>query len=389
MMASVSDAMPEQQKSGNITTLTDQCDNKNYASCFSLGTKYMQGIEVPKDMLRAAKLYQLACDHQNAKGCSALGLLYKTGIGVAQDIERGVSLCRRGCERGDGMGCTVLASMYENGEGVPRDTTTAVSFYQRGCDDGTPMGCAELGRMYFYGSGVAEDVERAVKLYQRACDGREARGCAALGAAYEVGKGVAKDDAIAATLFQRACDLNNSKACAILGTVYEQGKGVTKSIPRALELYQKACGLPEKHACEDVTRIQTNPERPPNSTASIGSARAAIEIRTDTEGVDFNPYLRELYFSVKKRWFANMPPSVEKGQQGRNTVEFRVLQDGSVPNDSVKMVFSSEKSDLDSASLQGLREAAPFNQLPGAFSKPFIVLRFTFYYNLPLPQNLR
>jgi hypothetical protein len=37
--------------------------------------------------------------------------------------------------------------------------------------------------------------------------------------------------------------------------------------------------------------------------------------------------------------------------------------------------------------LQGLQEAAPFNHLPEKFSKPFIVLRFTFYYNLPIPRN--
>lgn len=61
---------------------------------------------------------------------------------------------------------------------------------------------------------------------------------------------------------------------------------------------------------------------------------------TDTEGVDFNSYLRDVYLSVKKHWFANMPPSVEKGQQGTNTIEFHVLQDGSVPKDSIKIVTS-------------------------------------------------
>ena len=110
---------------------------------------------------------------------------------------------------------------------------------------------------------------------------------------------------------------------------------------------------------------------------------------SDTEGVDFNPYLREVYLSVKKTWFANMPPSIEKGQQGKNIVEFRVLQDGNVPKDSLKMVLSSEKSDFDTASLQGIREAAPFNHLPEKLSQPFIVLRFTFYYNLPVPRNPR
>ncbi len=118
-----------------------------------------------------------------------------------------------------------------------------------------------------------------------------------------------------------------------------------------------------------------------------GTAGLAIEMLSDTEGVDFNSYLRDAYLSVKKNWFANMPPAVEKGQQGINTVELRVLQDGSVPKDFLKMVRSSEKSDFDRASLQGVRDAAPFHHLPEAFSKSYIVLRFTFYYNLPPPRN--
>jgi outer membrane biosynthesis protein TonB len=46
------------------------------------------------------------------------------------------------------------------------------------------------------------------------------------------------------------------------------------------------------------------------------------------------------------------------------------------------MVRSSEKSDFDAASSQAVREAAPFNHLPQKFSKPFIEVRFTFYYNV-------
>lgn len=124
-----------------------------------------------------------------------------------------------------------------------------------------------------------------------------------------------------------------------------------------------------------------------NGPAPRGTAGCAITMLSDTEDVDFNSYLRDAYLSVKKRWFANMPPSVEKGQQATNTVEFRVLRDGTVPKDSIKMTLRAEKSDFDATSVEGIQEAAPFGRLPEKFSKPFIVLRFTFYYNLPVPKN--
>ena len=37
---------------------------------------------------------------------------------------------------------------------------------------------------------------------------------------------------------------------------------------------------------------------------------------TDTEGVDFNDYLRRVYITVKQNWFAVMPASVQLGDQG-------------------------------------------------------------------------
>jgi TonB family protein len=114
---------------------------------------------------------------------------------------------------------------------------------------------------------------------------------------------------------------------------------------------------------------------------------ASLDMVSDKAGIDFNAYLREVYFAVKKSWVGyNMPPSIEKGLQGKNTVEFRILQDGNIQKDSLKMIASSQKSELDTASLAAVREAAPFSHLPENFSEPFIVLRMTFYYNL-LPQK--
>jgi len=126
-----------------------------------------------------------------------------------------------------------------------------------------------------------------------------------------------------------------------------------------------------------------------NGSVPRGSAASTIEMRTGAEGVDFDPYLRDVYLSVRKRWFAKMPAFLAKSHQGKNIVEFRVLQDGSVPKEFLQIALSSEKSDFDAASLQGVRDSAPFNHLPESFSKPYIVLRFTFYYNLPIPQNPR
>lgn len=70
-----------------------------------------------------------------------------------------------------------------------------------------------------------------------------------------------------------------------------------------------------------------------------------------------------------------------EGQLGKNAVQFRVLRDGTIPKNFLKLVYSSGKKDLDEASSQAVRKAAPFSHLPETYSQPFIELRMTFFYN--------
>jgi TonB family protein len=105
---------------------------------------------------------------------------------------------------------------------------------------------------------------------------------------------------------------------------------------------------------------------------------------TDVEGVDgldWKTFGISLYRSLTKSWIANMPDSVQKGQEGKNSVRFRVLRDGSVPDDSVAVVSASGTSELDEASLKAIHAAAPLGQLPEKFSQPFISMCTVFYYN--------
>jgi TonB-like protein len=113
-----------------------------------------------------------------------------------------------------------------------------------------------------------------------------------------------------------------------------------------------------------------------------GSAYAGIQMLTPTEGVDFNDYLARVYQSVKRNWFAVMPVSVELGDKGVVSLQFRIMRNGSVPSGEPAMVFSSGKDPLDRAAVSSITSSNPFEPLPSAFSGPYIELRFTYYYNL-------
>ena len=124
------------------------------------------------------------------------------------------------------------------------------------------------------------------------------------------------------------------------------------------------------------------PTRPAPGGGGRGSAAAGIEMLTPTEGVDFNDYLARVYQSVKRNWFAVMPASVELGDKGVVSLQFRIMKNGGVPDGEPVKVFGSGKDPLDRAAISSIRASNPFEPLPPQFSGPYIELRFTYYYNL-------
>jgi outer membrane biosynthesis protein TonB len=114
-----------------------------------------------------------------------------------------------------------------------------------------------------------------------------------------------------------------------------------------------------------------------------GQAFGNLEMLTPTEGVDFNSYLQRVYVTVRRNWFAVMPESVRLGDKGVVSLQFRIMRDGSVPNDEPATVRSSSKEPLDRAAVSSIRASNPFEPLPRQFSGPYIELRFTYFYNIP------
>lgn len=113
-------------------------------------------------------------------------------------------------------------------------------------------------------------------------------------------------------------------------------------------------------------------------------AHGLMEMLTPTEGVDFTHYLNRVLASVRRNWYAVIPESARLGEKGIVVLEFRIMKDGSVPQLEPTLVRTSGRDPMDFAASSSIRSSNPFEPLPQAFSGPFIALRFTFLYNLPL-----
>jgi outer membrane biosynthesis protein TonB len=118
-----------------------------------------------------------------------------------------------------------------------------------------------------------------------------------------------------------------------------------------------------------------------------GAGFGGVEILTDTQGVDFNDYIRRLLVIVKRNWYSVMPPSVQLGDSGKVGLRFKIMANGGVPDDDPHPVFGSGKEPLDRAAFSSIRASNPFPPLPPGFKGPYIELRIDYYYNLPLPTQ--
>ena len=122
---------------------------------------------------------------------------------------------------------------------------------------------------------------------------------------------------------------------------------------------------------------QEHPNPPP--TIAIG----VTVLNSLPKGVNFEPYLRDLHSSIKRNLTADLPESVAHGKKGVVVVRVRVQKDGSLSDDAVTIATSSGKKDIDDASLNAIRAAAPFGPFPEGYLGSNLDLNFTFFYNIP------
>jgi len=113
-------------------------------------------------------------------------------------------------------------------------------------------------------------------------------------------------------------------------------------------------------------------------TGSRGKQYGALDILSDTQGVDFGPYLQRVLQNVRENWYHLIPESVEM-KKGKLALEFAIMKDGSVRG--LTVTNSSGDVALDNPAVGAIQLSNPFPPLPNEFGGPYLSLRFRFYYN--------
>ncbi len=106
-----------------------------------------------------------------------------------------------------------------------------------------------------------------------------------------------------------------------------------------------------------------------------------LEVLSDTQGVDFGPYLERVLQAVRMNWYNLIPEEARPPlmKKGKVAIEFAILPDGKIAG--MQLFGPSGDVPLDRAAWGGITASAPFAPLPSQFHGPYLALRFRFYYN--------
>ena len=117
---------------------------------------------------------------------------------------------------------------------------------------------------------------------------------------------------------------------------------------------------------------------------------AALDVLSDTMGVDFRPYLQVVVKSVKQNWYTLIPEDARSPilKKGKVAVEFTILKDGTISGMKLAEGGSSGDSAMDRAAWGGIGASNPFPPLPSEFAGQYLALRFHFFLYNPDKGNL-
>lgn len=112
-------------------------------------------------------------------------------------------------------------------------------------------------------------------------------------------------------------------------------------------------------------------------------ADGGAQILSDTQGVDFGPYLQKVIRETYRTWDPLIPEEVNPPilKRGQCEIIFTILPNGRLQAHAMQLTGRSGDVALDRAAW-GAIEGADYPPLPREFHGPYLQLRFRFQYNI-------
>jgi outer membrane biosynthesis protein TonB len=141
-----------------------------------------------------------------------------------------------------------------------------------------------------------------------------------------------------------------------------------------------------RKAAQDAARDHGSGDYTPNSPGGGRQGMGTgVEVLSDTQGVDFGPYIRKILGDIKRNWIPLIPEEARPplNKQGETLIRFTISSDGHIT--AMNLDGSSQDTAIDRACWGGITGVGQFPPLPANFKGPNLELRVDFFTNKPLP----
>jgi TonB family protein len=140
-----------------------------------------------------------------------------------------------------------------------------------------------------------------------------------------------------------------------------------------------------RQAAQDASRDHGSGDYSGGQSGGRTGMGEGVQILSDTQGVDFGPYIRKILGDIKRTWIPLIPEEARPplNKQGETLIRFTILPDGRIA--AMNLDGSSQDTAIDRACWGGITGVGQFPPLPANFHGPNLELRIDFYTNKPLP----
>mgnify|MGYP001070732352 CR=1 FL=1 len=135
----------------------------NSRALLNLGYKYLKGLGVAKDILRAREYFLRSSEmEENSEALYQLGNFYYNGIGIEQDYNLAEEFYKKSAELQNSEAYLALGNYYYN---IKKNNKLAKDYYELAANHKNSEAYLALGYFYENAIGVIKDYIKAKKLY--------------------------------------------------------------------------------------------------------------------------------------------------------------------------------------------------------------------------------
>ena len=268
---------------------TEKCDYKkafDYATIAAeddecggylvLGSLYLNGWGIEKDVNRALENYKMAAALGDETAMNQIGFIFMGDEGIDENPEQSFYWFNEAAKKGSDVGMYNLGCCYKNGYGTETDIEQAAEWFKKAAEQGYVDAMCDLGEYY---QENLVDFNKAKMWYLKAAELGNAEAQNKLGVLYA---DIENDYKEAIKWYKKAMEQDNPWAYRNLGICYREGNGVKKDLKKAEELFSKASELGIEDAIdikEDMISFQEDEDiNMANSLLDEGKQKEAVAI---------------------------------------------------------------------------------------------------------------